>query len=179
MARTKKEFSKEAMYKKIMPSMLRNNDDNLEKKSLSNIDIDIEEVDNLNAKDIKIIEDNIEICDKENDSIYTEQIANDTSQLNVEVKISEEIEEKLTVNLVEVLVIDKLESVLKRFKCCNCEECKNDIKIMALNNLPVHYFSGYKAEIDDEIKNFKLNNNIDVVTELIKAIILIRKKEKH
>ncbi len=175
MARTKKEFSKEAMYKKIMPSMLRGTEDNNENKndlSNSNYDEKInDEIDSdIEAVDDTIIDDTSIIIDEKINSVHG---TSDNNANNIY------DDEKTTVNFIEILVRDKLESVLNKFKCCKCQSCKNDIVVIALNNLPVYYFSGNKKEIEEALKEFKLSNNIDVVTEIIKAIILVRKKEKH
>lgn len=175
MARTKKEFSKEAMYKKIMPSMLRGTEDNNENKndlSNSNYDEKInDEIDSdIEAVDDTIIDDTSIIIDEKINSVHG---TSDNNANNIY------DDEKTTVNFIEILVRDKLESVLNKFKCCKCQSCKNDIVVIALNNLPVFYFSGNKKEIEEALEEFKLSNNIDVVTEIIKAIILVRKKEKH
>ena len=39
------------------------------------------------------------------------------------------------VNLMEELVINKLDSTLDRFNCCKCDKCKKDIAALALNRL--------------------------------------------
>lgn len=177
MARTKKEFSKEAMYKKIMPSMLRGTEENNEKKNDIN-NSNLEE--NINDE----IDNNIEAVDDKNTRMDEKSIIID-EEINTVHSSREDIvnnnyeDEKTTVNLVEMLVRDKLESVLDKFKCCKCQLCKNDIVVIALNNLSVFYFSGNKKEIEEALSEFKLSNNIDVVTEIIKAIIIVRKKEKH
>ena len=146
MARTKKEFSKEAMYNKIMPSMLKNPEINKEKK----LPVDI------------II----------NDKAFNEDIHIDTSiqDINEEVK---------TVNFIELLILEKLDAVLSKFKCCTCESCKNDIISIVLNKFPTYNFSGTDKEIVEAFNKFKMDNDIDIISEIIKAIILIRKKEKH
>ena len=177
MARAKKEFNKEAMYKKIMPSMIRGNEENSEENSEENKNVDnnfIEkthnEIDNNNFE--YIVEENSSF-DETKDAI-DEVIENSISITN---NVSDD--SKTTVNFIEILVRDKLESVLDKFKCCKCQSCKNDIVVIALNNLPVYYFSGNKKQIEEALIEFKSSNNIDVVTEIIIAIILVRKKDKH
>ncbi len=186
MARIKKEFSKEAMYKKIMPSMLRGTEENNENtNSVNNISIAntistanntnfaIEVNDRIdnNNNSVEDFEDkNIDI-DEDKETFYSSSETK-TCDINYD-------NEKITVNFVEILVRDKLDNVLEKFKCCKCLSCKNDIVAIALNNLPVYYFSGNKAEIEEALSEFKNSNNIDIVSEIIKAIISIRKKEKH
>jgi len=173
MARAKKEFSKEAMYKKIMPSMLRGTEENninsanIISTANSNFVVEINDRIDNNNNSVEDFEDkNIDI-DEDKETFY------DSS----ETKTYDN--EKITVNFVEMIVRDKLDSVLDKFKCCKCQSCKNDIVVIALNNLPVCYYSGNKSEIEEALREFKNSNNIDIVSEIIKAIISVRKKEKH
>ena len=43
------------------------------------------------------------------------------------------------VNLMEELVISRLDSTLDRFNCCKCDKCKKDIAALALNRLKPRY----------------------------------------
>lgn len=176
MARAKKEFSKEAMYKKIMPSMLRGTEENNSANIISttnntNFAEDINDRIDNNNNSVEDFEDkNIDI-DEDKETFY------DSSETKTCDNHCDN--EKITVNFVEMIVRDKLDSVLDKFKCCKCQSCKNDIVVIALNNLPVYYFSGNKSEIEEALREFKNSNNIDIVSEIIKAIISVRKKEKH
>lgn len=176
MAKTKKEFNKEAMYKKIMPSMFRSaeensktdnkkNDDAFENRSNDIIDLDLTEAPDLD-EDIRSITYDV------NEEIYPEENIDD----NFEHIYSDN---KATINFFEILVKDKLDSVLDKFKCCKCQSCINDIIDISLNNLPVYSFTGNKTEIEEALKEFRASNNIDIVSQIIKAIISVRKKEKH
>lgn len=210
MAKTKKEFSKEAMYKKIMPSMFRVNDDSHKSESKTNndsdenkgLDVDNSSLSKLFTKVEKIdLEDNLENDDIQNINDYTE--AKEEKQVIQEIKKVQDIQEiqgikevneckeehlndkinnldyRYTVNFIEVLIKDKLDAVLERFKCCQCESCLNDIVEIALNSFPNYSFTGTKKEIEEAFIEFKKSSSIDVISAIIKAIILIRKKEKH
>lgn len=174
MARAKKEFNKEAMYKKIMPSMLRGNDENNE---------EIADADTSSVSEQNNIEYN-ESKELTSNEIHLDE---DKSLIDKDIEIKKAItksydeidDEKITVNFIEILVREKLPIVLGKFKCCKCQSCINDIISIALNNLPVFYFSGNKKEIREALEEYKLSNNIDIVTEIIKAIIVVRKKENH
>ena len=173
MAKSKKEFNKEAMYKKIMPSMTRGAEESSEEskdelKEKDNTEIDNDSFEEIVQKDFDIVKTS-EIIDEQIEAFYDYSNSN-TIDTN---------DDKITVNFVELLVKDKLENVLKKFKCCKCQSCINDIIVIALENLPEVYFSGNKKEIEEALNEFKNSNNIDVVTNIIKAIILVRKKAKH
>jgi len=129
MAKTKKEFNKEAMYKKIMPSMFRTNDeshksdnkknDNADENkendivnsNLSKLFAEAEKVNseenfkNNNFKDIKDNDEAIEEIEIQEKSESQEDSINkvDDSEDN-----SSYSENKYTVNFIEVLIKDKL-----------------------------------------------------------------------
>lgn len=192
MAKTKKEFSKEAMYKKIMPSMFRVNDESLKSEnknddnvvenkrldivnsSLSKLFVKTEKIDlkeNLENNDFKDIKDSAVITEEIYKKIESNKEHQDDKVVNSELSY--------TVNLIEVLIKDKLDAVLEKFKCCQCESCLTDIVDIALSSFPKNNFTGTKKEIENAFKEFKQTNSIDVISAIIKAIILIRKKEKH
>jgi len=54
-----------------------------------------------------------------------------------------------------------------------------DIVDIALSSFPKYSFTGTKKETEEAFIEFRQSNNIDVVSAIIKAIVLIRKKEKH
>lgn len=201
MAKTKKEFSKEAMYKKIMPSMFRVNDDN--HKSESKINNNADENKGLDVEDSSLSKlftkaEKIDLKDNlENDDIQDINDCTEAKEEKQEVQEVQEIQEvneckeehlidkinnldyRYTVNFIEVLIKDKLDAVLERFKCCQCESCITDIVEIALNSFPNYSFTGTKNEIEEAYIEFKQSSSIDVISAIIKAIILIRKKEKH
>ena len=50
-------------------------------------------------------------------------------------------------NVMEELVRDTLEIVLKGYNCCKCEKCRKDMMALALNNLPPHYSVTKKGDV--------------------------------
>ncbi len=231
MAKTKKEFSKEAMYKKIMPSMFKvsdeshKTDDKNSEVSAEGNDIDV--IDS-NLSNLFVRTENIYIMDSDEDDKNNEDDIDeanddalsssvDITQVKTEQNLTEakesiespklintqevaqaqykkEIENEnlidkkakseisnyqYTVNFIEVLVRDKINAVLDRFKCCKCESCIADIVDISLNSLPKYSFTGTRNEIDEAFEEFKDSNNIDVISAIIKAVILIRNKVEH
>ncbi len=177
MAKTKKEFNKEAMYKKIMPSMFRGAEENNRTDNKKIDDILFENKNNdiadLDLSETPDLDDDIRSKTYDaNEEIYSEENIYDNSANLYS-------DSKATVNFFEIIVKDKLGSVLDKFKCCKCQSCINDIIDITLNNLPVYSFTGNKTEIEEALKEFRESNNIDIVSQIIKAIILVRKKEKH
>ena len=61
------------------------------------------------------------------------------------------------VNLMEELVINKLDSTLDRFNCCKCDKCKKDIAALALNRLKPRYVVMKEAQEGGAGKWFRGN----------------------
>lgn len=62
---------------------------------------------------------------------------------------------------------------------CTCEHCINDIKAIALNNLPPKYVTTKKGEILSKVSRFNLQSEINVKTALIEAIEKVNKNTRH
>ena len=83
-------------------------------------------------------------------------------------------------NYMEDIVIEKLDEILKQYPdCCTCEQCKNDIAILALNNLPTKYLATSKDEVFAHLERTKIETTVKVVEEIIKAIEIVSKNPNH
>lgn len=76
-------------------------------------------------------------------------------------------------NYMEILVDEITKNVIKEYNVCKCKNCINDIKSIALNNLPPTYFLSNTEE--SEKKAFLINRQIRVsvlaqVAEAIKKV---------
>lgn len=80
------------------------------------------------------------------------------------------------VNLMENLVLQNLDSALRRFNVCTCDRCRCDAAAYALNRLPPRYQTaepGEKAQLPDEADS-KL-----VTDALVTAVIKVRGNPRH
>lgn len=155
MAKIKKTFDRELMYKKIMPSNLKkDNEQNEEDESIS-----------LNA-DKKYP---AEINAPKEPSIFQ----------NKEINLRREGKsEVILYNVIEKLVLNKLDATLKKMNCCRCDRCKEDIVAIALNNLKPMYIVASKEEINQKIEELGEISS-EVTTEVIKAVLIVRKNPRH
>ena len=80
------------------------------------------------------------------------------------------------INVMEHLVIEKLNDVFSKFRCCRCDKCKKDVVAIALNNLPPRYILSDPAEIDSVISKYRSQ---DVNSALIKAILQVKTHPRH
>ena len=82
------------------------------------------------------------------------------------------------VNLMEDLVIARLDSTLDRFNCCKCDKCKKDIAALALNRLKPRYV--VMKEGDQEKRNkAEQENGQEVTGALVQAILVVKKNPLH
>lgn len=149
MAKIKKTFDRELMYKKIMPTNLKKDDTETETKELGT-----KTFENKNSKESSIFQ---------------------SKELNL---IKEEKDEVVLYNVTEKLVISKLDATLKKMNCCRCDRCKEDIVAISLNNLKPMYIVATKNDINQKIHDLS-NMGSEVTTEVIKAVLTVRKNPRH
>lgn len=86
-------------------------------------------------------------------------------------------------NYAEVLVERTLDNLLKNnpeyANICRCDECLNDIKAKALNNIKPCYVTGKIGEVYSEFDMLEYQNSANIVMEVAKAIVHINANIKH
>lgn len=84
------------------------------------------------------------------------------------------------VNIMEKVVEIRMEEHMKKITSCGCEMCCEDIKCIALNNLPPKYASTSKGELFSRI-NQQMNRQslMDIDVAVINAIEFVNKKPRH
>ncbi len=82
-------------------------------------------------------------------------------------------------NYMEILVDEITNDVLKQYDICKCENCIDDIKSIALNNLPPAYFLSNVNE--GEKRAFLLNRQkrVSVLAQVAEAIKIVSKNEHN
>ncbi len=122
MAKNKKTFDRESMYKKIMPTNLKKESEEVQKKEgILNVD-------------------------------FEKKKSDEDSFINKELNlIKDEKEEVILCNITEKLVLNKFDGVLKKMSCCRCDRCKQDIVALALNNLKPKYIVANREEIEKNL----------------------------
>jgi competence protein ComFB len=82
-------------------------------------------------------------------------------------------------NYMEEIVMDTIDDVLKDIKMCNCDRCKMDIAAKALNDLPPQYIVTRKGEVYSKINNLRSQFEVDVISAITKAAILVKRYPSH
>ena len=146
MAKSKKELDKDLMFSKIMPA--------LSSSPFSNVGTppppeQEPETDALSALRDKLFA-------RSNDYVESETIA--------------------TINVMENLVLKKVDSVIGRFNVCSCDHCRCDICACALNMLPPRY-AVVKPDMIEWVESEIPEKT--VMDALIKAVIKVRAYPRH
>lgn len=82
-------------------------------------------------------------------------------------------------NYMEEIVFSVIDDVLKDIDVCKCERCKMNIIAISLNNLPSKYVVTEKGELYSKVNMFKMQVEVDVMTEIIKAAMIVKKNPQH
>jgi len=84
------------------------------------------------------------------------------------------------INMMEKLVEIRLDERMKVSGACNCEQCREDIKCIALNNLPPKYVSTPKGELFSKIDQQMIRQNVlDIDVAVINAMEFVNKNPRH
>lgn len=89
------------------------------------------------------------------------------------------IEKNIVVNVVEVLAYEKVFELMKQMQICNCRSCTADVLAIALNNLPAKYVTSDAGKQYIQLDSFKMQMETDIVSELIKACLIVKESPKH
>lgn len=82
----------------------------------------------------------------------------------------------ILINSMESVALEKLDSVLVRFKCCKCDRCKKDILALALNKLPAKYMVLQEGQPTPDLDP---QTNAQVLTAMIQAVLAVRAHPRH
>lgn len=83
-------------------------------------------------------------------------------------------------NYTEILVDETLQKLWSEMSdICKCIRCRYDTEAIALNNLPPSYTVTKKGEIFTKVNNFRNQIQIDVIKEVLNAILIVSKNCSH
>ena len=82
----------------------------------------------------------------------------------------------ILVNIMERLVLEKLDDAFSKFRCCRCDKCKKDVVAIALNHLPPQYILSDPDDIDSLAEKYRSQ---DIYAALIKAILQVKTHPRH
>ncbi|MBQ5990652.1 MAG: late competence development ComFB family protein [Oscillospiraceae bacterium] len=80
------------------------------------------------------------------------------------------------INVTEEVLYSKLTEMIAKFKCCNCEKCRQHIMLHVLNNVKPEYVYKKPSEVKELIAN---NNYVDINQPIIRAILETKANPPH
>ena len=153
MAKSKAGIDKEIMYRKIMPSSTRSQPVHTEApSSVSNMDSAPSPTSAGMADALR-------------------------RSLTTPVQMREN-KDSVLVNLMEELVLTRLDSTIQRFNCCRCDKCKKDIAAIDLNRLAPHY-TVIEGNREQKQKEAEEKYASEVTGALVQAILVVKKEPRH
>lgn len=82
-------------------------------------------------------------------------------------------------NIMEKIVKQKLDEMLKNVECCKCDKCYADMLALALNMCKPKYVSTQKGELMVKLDETKAQNAVDISSAVWKAIQIVKANPKH
>lgn len=159
MAKTKKEIDKDVMYAKLMPSSARYDD--------------FDRIDEEPA------------VPEEPDTPPSVQEDSGLAQLRNKLFGTQPTQAMFScggehsvrlINLMENLIVERLDDAFSKFNCCRCDRCRMDVVAIALNKLPTKYAVGDPTTLN------RLESKIStkaISSALVQAILVVRANPRH
>jgi competence protein ComFB len=82
-------------------------------------------------------------------------------------------------NYMEDVVKQLIDEIMKDLNFCSCDKCRLDILAIALNDLPPKYIVTEKGELYTKISALRQQFEVDVISALTKAAILVKRNPRH
>lgn len=82
-------------------------------------------------------------------------------------------------NYMEEIVFNLMKEILEDINSCTCEKCIMDIAAIALNDLPPKYIVSEKGELYSKINALRQQFEVDVISAITKAAVLVKRKPRH
>ncbi|MCX8131651.1 MAG: late competence development ComFB family protein [Clostridia bacterium] len=82
-------------------------------------------------------------------------------------------------NYMEEIVFNLMREVLTDINMCTCEKCILDIAAIALNDLPPKYIVSEKGELYSKIDSLRQQFEVDVISAITKAAVMVKRKPRH
>ncbi|OPZ92967.1 MAG: Late competence development protein ComFB [Firmicutes bacterium ADurb.Bin419] len=82
-------------------------------------------------------------------------------------------------NYMEEIVFSLMKEVLDDINVCSCDKCILDIAAIALNDLPTRYIVSEKGELYSKINSLKQQFEVDVISAITKAAVLVKRSPRH
>lgn len=86
---------------------------------------------------------------------------------------------KTLVNIMEHLVLSKIDEMADSLDCCTCEYCKADIAAIVLNQIPSKYVVTEKGALYSKLEQYNLTDMVGLCTKIALAAEIVREHPRH
>lgn len=82
-------------------------------------------------------------------------------------------------NVMEDLVLGRINEVWNSLECCKCDQCKDDVIALTLNQLPTKYVATREGEVYARIDELSIGKEAEILTALAKSAKVVKEKPRH
>lgn len=82
-------------------------------------------------------------------------------------------------NMMETLVLEKMDEVSSKLDCCQCPKCRMDIASYALNRLPPKYVATYEGEVYSKLDTLSVQYEADLLKAVFLAAEVVKDNPRH
>ncbi|HEX3039432.1 MAG TPA: late competence development ComFB family protein [Caproiciproducens sp.] len=82
-------------------------------------------------------------------------------------------------NMMETLVLEKMDEVNDKLDCCQCPKCRMDIASYALNRLPPKYVATYEGEVYSKLDTLSVQYEADLLKAVFLAAETVKDHPRH
>ncbi|MEG0894459.1 MAG: late competence development ComFB family protein [Oscillospiraceae bacterium] len=82
-------------------------------------------------------------------------------------------------NMMEIIVEQQMEKILRHYDCCKCDKCKEDIFAIALNNMPPKYVSTRMGSFYARLDALSFQVDADVYKAIVRGIEMVKNNPNH
>lgn len=82
-------------------------------------------------------------------------------------------------NVMEALVLQKLDPLMDRLGCCKCDRCRMDVSAIALNQLAPKYVASPQGELFIKVDAMSRQHTADVMAAITSGIQIVKDNPRH
>lgn len=101
------------------------------------------------------------------------------AEQNIARNTAQEDEQIVFKNVMETLVMQKLDDIINQLDCCKCKKCRLDMASYALNRLPSKYVATQQGELFARLDSISVQQEADVAAMLTLAARIVKEHPRH
>ncbi len=82
-------------------------------------------------------------------------------------------------NIMEILIEEQLDLCIEETGVCSCEQCRADIKALALNHIPPRYSANPEGSAYVRADFLKKQAQADILAAITEAIEVVKANPRH